>query len=426
MRPYGFPVVGRQWLAGFLFVVWVTPLLSRPAFAVPPKRPVFALWGGGASGEPPTGPPPQDAPTRSGFEHFYDLDFDTAIIDFERVLKAHPDDPFAVNHLLNAILYRELYRVGALDTGLYVTNNFLTKKKFPFDPKVSAQVKELTERALALSEMRLAQDPQDVQVLYARGLTRGLRAEYLALVDKAWFAALRNAIGARRDHEEVLRLAPSYADAKTVVGVFNYVAGGLPWTVKAAASLVGLGGSRKKGLQYLYDAANAGGETSADARIALVLFLRREHRFEEALAAVRILIASHPHNFLYALEEAHILKDASRGPEAVAAYRKVLASGRQGNYHGPYLEMAALGLGEALRGQGDFAGAVEAYESVHESPSADGDLVATANLAAGEMYDLLHQRELAVKKYQAVIMANANSPSAEIARRHLKEPYRNP
>ncbi len=412
MRPYGFPVASRHWLACCLvcslIVVAVTPLCCRPAFA-------------------PTGPPPQDALTGSGFEHYYNLDYDGAVGDFERELKAHPDDPFAVNHLLSAVLYRELYRVGALDTGLYANNSFLVKRKFPFDPKVSAQVKELTERALALSEQRLAEDPHDVQALYARGLTRGLRAEYLALVDKAWFAALRNAIGARRDHEEVLKLAPDYADAKTIVGVHNYVAGSLPWTVKAAASLVGLGGSKQKGIQYLYDAANAGGETSVDARVGLALFLRREQRFEEALAAVRSLTASHPRNFLFALEEANILKDAGHGTESVAAYRKVLATGQQGNlYFHPHLELAAFGLGEALRGQHDFAGAAEAYESVRESPTADSDLVEKANLAAGEMYDLLDKRELAVKRYQAVITANASSPSAESARRYLKQPYRNP
>ncbi len=417
MRPYGFPVAGRHWLAGLLVcslvAAAVTPLCSRPA--------------SDPTGAQATGPPPQDALTRSGFERYYDLDYDGAVGDFERELKAHPDDPIAVNHLLSAVLYRELYRVGALDTGLYANNSFLVKRKFPFDPKVSAQVKELTERALALSEQRLAQDPHDVQALYARGLTRGLRAEYLALVDKAWFAALRNAIGARRDHEEVLKLAPDYADAKTIVGVHNYVAGSLPWAVKAAASLVGLGGSKQKGIQYLYDAANAGGETSVDARVGLALFLRREQRFEEALAAVRSLTASHPRNFLFALEEANILKDAGHGPESVAAYRKVLAAGRQGNlYYRPHLELAAFGLGEALRGQHDFAAAAEAYESVRESPTADSDLVEKANLAAGEMYDLLDQRELAVKKYQAVITANASSPSAEAARRHLKQPYRNP
>jgi len=411
MRPYVFPLARCHCLAGFLVCLLVaaavTPLPASPA-----------------SG---TGPPAQDALTRSGFEHYYDLDYDGAVSDFERALKAHPDDPFAVNHLLSAVFYRELYRVGALDTGLYSSNSFLVRKKFPFDPKVSAQVKELTERALLLSGQRLDQDPQDVQALYARGLSRGLRAEYLALVDKAWLAALRNAIGARRDHEEVLMLAPDYTDAKTIVGVHNYVAGSLPWTVKAAASLVGLGGSKQKGIQYLYDAANAGGETSADARVALALFLRREQRFEEALAVARALAASHPRNFLFALEEANILKDAGHGSESVAAYRRVLAAGRLGNvYFHPHLELAAFGLGEALRGQRDFAGAAEAYESVRESPSPNSDLVEKANLAAGEMYDLLNQRELALKKYQAVITANAGSPSAEAARRYLKEPYRNP
>ena len=412
MRPYCLPVVVRSRLtvcAGLLIVAWVTTLQCSDVPA------------------PPTGPPPQDAQTRNAFQHFYDLDYDAAVNDFRQSLKAHPDDPFAVNHLLAAVLHRELYRVGALDTSLYVSNRFLTRKKFPIDPKVTAEVKELFDRAQTLSDARLARDPKDVQALYTRGMTRGLRSEYLAIVEKAWFAALRNAVGARHDHEEVLRLAPNYADAKTVVGVHNYVTGSLPWSVKAAASLVGISGSRKKGIQYLHDAADAGGETSPDARIALVLFLRRDHRFDEALTELHTLIAAHPRNYLYALEEAHILSDAGRGHEAIAVYRRVLAVAREGKmYYNPHLEMAEFGLGEALRGQHDFAGAAAAYEAVRESPSADSELVGSANLAAGEMYDLLQKRELAVQKYQAVITANANSSSVEAARRYLKEPYRNP
>ncbi len=417
MRPYGFPSRHESVVAGLLVCLLVVAAVT-PACAQgnPDSTPAA----------PPTGPPAQDALTRSAFDHYYDLDYDGAVRDFERVLKAHPNDPFAVNHLLTAVFYRELYRVGALETGLYSTNNFLTKKKFLFDPKVIAQIGELTDRALVLAGERLAQDPRDVQALYARGLTRGLRAEYMALVDKAWFAALRNAVGARRDHEEVLKLAPGYADAKTIVGVHNYVAGSLPWTVKAAASLVGLSGNKKKGLQYLSDAARAGGETSMDARVALALFLRREQRFEDALAVVRTLTAAHPHNFLFALEEANILKDAGHGAESIAAYRNVIAVGGPGNvYSHPHLELAEFGLGEALRGQRDYAGAAQAYESVRES-SSDPELLERANLAAGQMYDLLQKRELAVRKYQAVITADARSSNAEAARHYLKEPYHTP
>ena len=46
-----------------------------------------------------------------------------------------------------------------------------------------------------------------------------------------------------------------------------------------------------------------------------------------------------------------------------------------------------------------------------------------SQLAAGEMYDVLQQRDRAIKMYQTVITANADSDEAEEARRGLKEPY---
>ena len=38
-----------------------------------------------------------DSLTRSGFEHYYDADYDRAAKDFEKVLALHPDDPAAVD-----------------------------------------------------------------------------------------------------------------------------------------------------------------------------------------------------------------------------------------------------------------------------------------------------------------------------------------
>jgi len=40
------------------------------------------------------------------------------------------------------------------------------------------------------------------------------------------------------------------------------------------------------------------------------------------------------------------------------------------------------------------------------------------------MYDLLQKRNLAVAKYQAVIAENSSTPPAEIARKRMKEAYR--
>ena len=90
------------------------------------------------------------------------------------------------------------------------------------------RIKQLIDRALSIEETRLEKNPNDVDTLYARGVTRGQFALYTALIERAWFSALRNAVGARHDHERVLELSPGYTDAKLIVGSHQYVTGSLP------------------------------------------------------------------------------------------------------------------------------------------------------------------------------------------------------
>jgi len=364
-----------------------------------------------------------DSATRSGFEHFYNMEYDAAIRDFERVLAANPNSPAAVNHLLSGIMFKELYRIGVLDSELYAKEDFITSKQRTVDPKVRDRVKELMDRALQLSEEALKKNPNDVEALYARGVTRGMRATYTGLVDKAWFSALRSAIGARRDHERVLELNPNYSDAKMIVGMHNYIVGSLSWAVKIAASVVGVSGSKEKGIQYLYDAANGGGYSAVDAKITLSIFLRREQRYAEAIKLIDALADRYRKNFLVALEHANLLNAAGHGPEAIAAYRKLLASGKAGIYFEPRLEQAAYMLGEALRGQRDYKAAAEAYDQAAGYRDVEPELRERALLAAGEAYDLANRRDLAVRRYQEVIAADSKSRRAELARKYLKHPF---
>src|SRR5208337_826499 len=345
-----------------------------------------------------------DAATRKGFDHFYNIEYDKAIREFEAAQQAHPDDPFAVNHVLAGVIFKELYRIGALDTEAYAADSFLAKKyAAPLDPKVHDRVKQLSDQALALSQARLNKNPDDLDALYARGVTRGMRATYMGIAEKAWLPALRSAVGARHDHERVLELDPKYVDAKVVVGTHLYIVGSLSWPVKIAASVAGITGNKQKGLQYLRDAAAGGhSEVVPDAEIILALFLRREQQYDEALKVVASLQAKSPRNFMVAAEYAHLMNAAGHGPEAIAAYRKVLAGCRGNSYSSCRSEVPAYGLGEALRGQRDYAGAAEAYE-LAASTGKDKELRQRATLAAGEMYDMLQQRDTALVKYQAVI-----------------------
>jgi len=367
---------------------------------------------------------PHDPLIDSAYDHFYNMEYDRATSDFERNLEKHPNDPFAVNHLLTAILMRNLYETGAMNTGDYANDSFIGRAPRPTDQKIKDRIKELAHRAEALEEQRLKANSKDVDALYCRGVTRAQFAVYTALVERAWFSALRNAVGARHDHEHVLELDPNYIDAKLVVGTHNYVVGNLPWSVKVAAALAGLSGSKEKGLEYLREVVKTDDENAVDAKIVLTLFLRREHQYDEALGYMQDLASKYPKNHLFPTEVANLLRAAGRLPEAEAEYRKVWQNGRDGIYGKLHYEMAAWGLGELLRSKKDLAGAAVAYELVNEAPNPDPDVLQKANLDAGEMYDLMQKRDLAMKRYETVLAGNTNTGPADQARRYIKEAYR--
>ena len=367
---------------------------------------------------------PADPLNASAFDRFYNMDYDRSVQEFQKILDRHPDDPFAVNHLLTAVMFRELYRMGALNTADYANDSFIGTPHHPADQKAKDQIKQLVERAEKLEEDKLKNNPKDFDALYARGNTRAQFSTYTALVERAWFSALKNAVGARHDHERVLELSPQYTDAKLVVGAHNYVMGSLPWGVKVAVSLVGLSGSKEKGIEYLYEVARANTENSVDAKIALLLFLRREHRYSEALPLLRGMIQQYPGNVLLALEEGTLLRALNQPQESASSYRRVWDAGKAGKYPGLHHELAALYLGDLLRSQKDYGGAAAAYELVSQAPQPDSEALQKANLGAGEMYDLQQKRDLATRKYQAVLATNSDTAPADTARKRLKEPFR--
>jgi len=54
----------------------------------------------------------------------------------------------------------------------------------------------------------------------------------------------------------------------------------------------------------------------------------------------------------------------------------------------------------------------------------DPELLQKANLYAGEMYDQMQKRDLAMKKYAAVVATNSGTGEADRARRRMKDAYR--
>ena len=121
----------------------------------------------------------KDAATRRAYDHFYNMEYDRAIREFELILREHPDSPEAINHLTTAVLFKELYRTGALDTELFASDKFLDSRHFPVDPKVRERIRELNDRSLILCEttrLPLLESSQFTQACFRRWLLDSLTA----------------------------------------------------------------------------------------------------------------------------------------------------------------------------------------------------------------------------------------------------------
>jgi len=360
-----------------------------------------------------------------GFNELYNMDYDPAIRDFSKLRSEFPDDPFPANYLLAAEIFKELNRIGALDTETYSSESFLTSKaRRPLDMAAQKRIFDLISLVEAQCNARLKKNPNDTDALYARGVASGFRATYMGMAEKSWLSGIRAALASRRDHERVLELDPSYVDAKMTVGIHNYIIGSLNWAGRAAVALVGVTGNRQKGLDYLREVSRSHGTSSNDATLALSLFLRREQLYLEALELVGRVSREYPRNYVLAAEYAHLLNAAGHGREAIAQYRTVLQRGREGKYSTFQLEVAAWGLGVSLRGQREYEQAAEAFDLVPTNNDVEPSLIDRAEVAAGEMYDTLGRRGQAVERYQKAIAGGHDSDAVSAARKHLRHPYR--
>jgi tetratricopeptide (TPR) repeat protein len=389
---------------------------------------LFVAPGHGAVATPAgidTDPLNLDPLVRQAYQRFYILDYDGALSRFEKIQTQNPTSPLAADYVLDAVIFRELYRLDLLDTTLYAHDGFLNgKRAVAADPAVAEQVNLLFSKAMDLAEQRLSKNPEDVDALFARGWARSLRAVYIGLVERGFVSALHVALQARSDNEKVLRLDPQYIDAKLVVGVHQYVIGSLPFGFKILAGAAGITGSKVKGIQDLRDAGGRGVITSVEARTALGLFLRRETKYDEAIAVTRSLTEEYPRDFLFRLELANLTKDAGQGKAAIAEYQQVLDQAKKsGFFPTAHLELAWFGLGDTLQGQKNYAEAAAAYNQATAQPTISADLKGRCDLNSGKMYDLLNERDMARRQYEVVLRQDGDSAQADSARKYLKSPF---
>ena len=342
---------------------------------------------------------------QAGNQHFYNLEYDEAIADFDKAVAGDPQTPLFYNYLANAYLFREMYRLGLLEGNLYdASNGFLGSKKPQPDPTEIARINGLLKRVRGLCEARLKENPRDVEALYALGVTYALEGSMKFTLDRSWTEALRAGSRGNEYHERVLKIDPNYHDAKLVTGMYQYVVGSIPASVKWLAFLFGYRGSRSRGVELMQEAMTKGKNTTSAAAFLLSIVYAREKKHEWSRRLLQPLSEYYPRNPLIPLEIGRSYLREGNQKKALEVYVKAardMDAGRPG-YNKLPRERLWYQVGFLNQREGQYPEALDAYARVSEDNGADGLVKAYSGLRRGEIYLAQNRLENARAEYQRV------------------------
>jgi tetratricopeptide (TPR) repeat protein len=363
-----------------------------------------------------------------GYQHFYNLEYDQALADFDRAIALEPDSADLHNHAAETIVFREMYRDGALESELVTGNNSLLRRaKLNPTPETEQRFLGEIRKALDLEQGRLRHNPNDTGALYAMGITYGLRANYFFLVKKAWMDSLRDATTARKMHSRVSELDPSNVDARLVQGLDDYIVGSLTPLYRMMGFLAGFHGGKELGIRTIEDVAAHGTLDRVDAEIFLTALYRREHEPRKALPMVDDLIARFPRNYLFRFERAGIYAALGDGKQAIGGIDEVArlkTTGAPGYSRVPW-EMIYYQLGAIQFWSNDLPEALANMQKVTaKADEVDLNTGVLSWMRVGQIYDLNQRHDLAVEAYKKAIAYAPEAEAARESRRYISTPYR--
>jgi tetratricopeptide (TPR) repeat protein len=273
----------------------------------------------------------------------------------------------------------------------------------------------------------LQRNSNDTGALYAMGITRGLRANYFFLVEKAWRESLSDATAARKLHNRVSELDPSNVDARLVQGLDDYIVGSLPPFYRMVGFLVGFHADKERGIRTVEDVAAHGTLDRVDAQIFLAAIYRRERRFAKAIPLVDDLVRRFPRNYLLRFERAGLYSALGDSKKAIAEINEIAQLKTQAapGYGRVPWETIYYQLGTIQFWYSQFDAALMNMQKVTaRANDVDLNTGVLAWMRVGQIYDLTQRRDLAIEAYKKAIAYAPEAEAARESRRYITSPYR--
>lgn len=379
----------RKWLAGFIGAA----LLAAPSYAEI-QLPAEVM-----------------AQAREGINGVYSLDFDVAQQNIQKVFSQYPDHPFA--HFGNAMIAWSRYE-------------YEFEKS---DEKQQKVFEQILDDSISGIKRWMKQHPDDPNAYMGIGALYGLRAMF-SMRNRSWITAYFSGRKAISNLEKSLELDPTYYDAYFGLGIYQYYAGTLPSVIKILAKIVAIKGNPDEGVKQLNLSREKAMFTADSSKLILIEIQNvrgsKYYNPQKSLEYIRQLRAKYPKNPLMHYVEIICLYETGNLDEVTRQANQFLELiGKDPFYKDIYISRAYTALGTAAMARGDIPGARALFE---QGKLALKDQAVSRwglwnELRLGQVYDLLGERELAVKQYKYVLSFKDKWGFDDLAKSLLKKPY---
>jgi tetratricopeptide (TPR) repeat protein len=377
--------------------------------------------------------PQTDLLIAAGNEAFYNLDYDQAIAAYEKAMAASPNNPAYHNFVAQSLLYREMFRDGALESELVSGNNsFLRRPKMEPPADVEKRFFAEIDRSMQICQARITKNPRDTVALHTLSVAFALRANYGFLVRKSWRASLYDSSQARKYDNQVTEIDPGDYDARLLQGGYDYIVGNLSWSLRALGFIAGYHGDKQRGLHTIEEVAAKGNENRVDAQIVLCALYRREGQASRAIPLVSTLIVRYPRNYLLRFELAQMYgstgdrKSALRTLSEIARLKQENAPG----YERVPWEKIYYETGNLQFWFDDLDGALANLKKVTGTPEQLKELDLNTGVLAlmrqGQIYDLEKRHNLAIQAYREAVKFAPEAEAARESQHYINSPYTRP
>jgi tetratricopeptide (TPR) repeat protein len=353
-----------------------------------------------------------DAVAKKGISEVYDLEFENANQEFDRLVLMDPGNP--AGHFFHAmVIWWEIM--------IDIDNEQYDREFY-----------DSLDVVIDMCDAILKKDEDNVNAIFFKGGAIGFkgrlkfhRDDYLAAAN-----AGRKALPLVAAAQE---LAPTNVDILLGAGMYNYYADVIPeeYPFLKPMLLFIPSGDKKKGIEQLRTASEKGKYASAEAAYLLMqIYLYYEKDYAQAHRIVQDLHTRFPKNMLFykILGRCDVLLGDWAGAtrifeDIIARVRKGergfdVAAEREAEY---YLGQYALNIRQGEGALKHFFRCDELSRPIDKNgPSG---FMIMANLRMGNIYDLQGKRDLAIAQYQKVAGWKDYKGSVGLAEQYLRIPY---